>query len=1121
MSLFVVLWSFLLFAGGEATFETKYVNITETLSQDESIGGQNVDTTVFQLNVTFTMTNSFARWVDEVWDEEEDVEELADGVIDLGRKLADEDKRARYANKCLSGSVNRKKNKTKRCEKKPEKNKNIKFAALGSMDETPILEDYGAFYNRSFTEVVRETTDLEPESTIHSVLDATSSIEILLCGLAHLTLLVFYDEAAEEYEEFFQPYLQFFCRKYEEYSCSKYENYLCDDYEKANCRDPCVDIEQSPTMSPWPTVSPTTAAPTSHFTSRPTWEPPVTKPDVFFWGASEAFGGEGDDESTHPIKMDKTITDTAAGPGYSMILVDDGTVQAAGYIDSLPNYRGHLGLPLEDLTEGANSFQNISKVDDTTTGSVIEAPRFHKIYAGADQLSVGAMHSLLIDDEGVVWTMGSNSKGQLCLGDFEDRMIPTKVPMSGRIVSAAIGGQHTLLLHEQGFLFGCGSNENGQIGQGNSTINSSDPSTIYLPEPAETISSGLSHSLILTKKKIFVMGENDYGQLCASSHGKSVFYPSELTLFSNFARRDITSFSSIQSSSYLLFLDGSIVACGRNDFGQLGDGTYTDKISTGTLFLAPIRRLGVGPSSQSAFFIGYNNNAYATGLNDRGQLGSGDTENRDYMSKVTFKDNIYVERISAASDHAVSGSISLTTLKKLFYWGNPDSFGNSGASVDTSIPMQTGNIAADVSAGSSYSLILLQDGIAQSAGFVDSIEQYHGHLGLPIDDVIEGPNQLQTISQVYDTTNDIITTAPTFTRVYAGSDDLSPGAMHSLFIDEFGQVWTTGSNAKGQLCLGDNVDRMIPTKVPVTGRITKAAIGGQHTLLLDENGFVFVCGSNERGQIGLGENITEVNTLTLLDLVFVESISAGLDFSLIMSPYNGFVVTGSNSYGQLCANSGGETVFSLAQLSIENGLLKTWDVKSFEASKSSSYLLLNNGATIACGRNNAGQLGDGTNVDKISVYITLPAFIRGIGVGPSSESAFFIGNDGNTYAVGLNDNGQLGLGDTINRNNLTLVDFDEATSVEQISPSGNHVLCRGGVKDNTEVSPLDLELDIEPLELPFGVSKFPSSEIRSELAELTFDIPPMNNVQSSPNQSYAEKTVQFGTHLLIDEEGRL
>ena len=223
--------------------------------------------------------------------------------------------------------------------------------------------------------------------------------------------------------------------------------------------------------------------------------------------------------------------------------------------------------------------------------------------------------------------------------------------------------------------------------------------------------------------------------------------------------------------------------------------------------------------------------------------------------------------------------------------------------------MATGEVTSPISgdeeviaiaAGSKYSIVLLADGTAQAAGFINTIDDYHGHLGLRGSDVLQGENQFQTISSVFDAENNIVIDAPPFEMVFAGADQISsPGSIHSLLIDNEGQVWATGSNSKGELCLGDFDDRLIPTKIPLTGRIVSAAIGGEHTLLLHEDGTVYGCGSNEVGQIGLGSSVSAASDPTIIDgLGFVGSVSAGMGFSLFLSS-DGLFVTGNNFYGQL------------------------------------------------------------------------------------------------------------------------------------------------------------------------------------------------------------------------------
>lgn len=222
-------------------------------------------------------------------------------------------------------------------------------------------------------------------------------------------------------------------------------------------------------------------------------------------------------------------------------------------------------------------------------------------------------------------------------------------------------------------------------------------------------------------------------------------------------------------------------------------------------------------------------------------------------------------------------------------------------------------------------------------------------------------------------------------------------------------------------------------------------------MLLLEDGSVFGCGSNEVGQIGLGENVQASSDPTRIEGVgVVESLSAGLGFSLFKS-MDGLYVTGNNFYGQLCVNAAvGDNVMTPNRIidSVIDGTIIYIDtniVSTFEAIKSSSFILFKDGSVGACGRNNFGQLGDGKNADVVRTVIDpLPngVPIRKLGVGPSSESAFFVNDNGIAYATGLNDRGQLGVGDNVNRNSLTEVDFGGGTEIAQISAAGDHTLSR-------------------------------------------------------------------------------
>jgi alpha-tubulin suppressor-like RCC1 family protein len=142
-----------------------------------------------------------------------------------------------------------------------------------------------------------------------------------------------------------------------------------------------------------------------------------------------------------------------------------------------------------------------------------------------------------------------------------------------------------------------------------------------------------------------------------------------------------------KESSYFLFDDGSVGACGRNDGelydvplvfvrflhcmltlflcarypaneeGQLGDGSFVDKEKTSVEIPNDdiIYGLGSGASSQSVFFIA-KDTVYAAGTNDRYQLGIGEVGSKADPVEVKFNifTNMDIVKISSSGSHTVA-----------------------------------------------------------------------------------------------------------------------------------------------------------------------------------------------------------------------------------------------------------------------------------------------------------------------------------------------------------------------------------------------------------------------------------------------------------------------------------
>ena len=120
------------------------------------------------------------------------------------------------------------------------------------------------------------------------------------------------------------------------------------------------------------------------------------------------------------------------------------------------------------------------------------------------------------------------------------------------------------------------------------------------------------------------------------------------------------------------------------------------------------------------------------------------------------------------------------------------------------------------------------------------------------------------------------------------------------------------------------------------------------------------------------------------------------------------------------------------------------DTDKIMAGRESSYFLISTGTVKSCGRNDEGQLGDGTFVNnEFTTVENLENYkITHLGSGPSSQSAFFFGEDF-VLGVGANDRFQLGIGDIGSEVSTVVIMFDDLDTVAgitKISSSGSQTV---------------------------------------------------------------------------------
>ena len=155
-------------------------------------------------------------------------------------------------------------------------------------------------------------------------------------------------------------------------------------------------------------------------------------------------------------------------------------------------------------------------VDSVTGGDGPGGEKEKKIKV--TQVVVGYAHMLALTVEGVVYSWGCNSHGQLGLGDHKDRASPSLVSYLSeeeRVVAVAAGHLHSFAVTEMGELYSWGYNRDYQLGLGDILDRVLPTRVGGALEGARvtSVAGGGFHSLAVTSKgEVFSFGHNRWGQ---------------------------------------------------------------------------------------------------------------------------------------------------------------------------------------------------------------------------------------------------------------------------------------------------------------------------------------------------------------------------------------------------------------------------------------------------------------------------------------------------------------------------------------------------------------------------------------------------------------------------------
>ncbi len=339
--------------------------------------------------------------------------------------------------------------------------------------------------------------------------------------------------------------------------------------------------------------------------------------------------------------------------------------------------------------------------------------------------------------------------------------------------------------------------------------------------------------------------------------------------------RTVTGVDGVATGTAVLHVDAAVVpglaafGWGYNAFGQLGDGTTTDRldpVQVGTS--APWASIAAG--WQHTVAVRTDGTLWAWGFNASGQLGDGTTTDRSGPVQVGTATTW--ASVAAGAAHTVA----VRTDGSLWAWGD-NSSGQLGDGTTTSrlAPVRIGTATAwtSVSGGSDHSVAVRTDGTLWAWGLNSS-----GQLG-------DGT----TTSRLAPVR---IGTATTWASVAAG-------AVHTMAVRTDGTLWGWGYNGSGQVGDGTTTSRLAPVQVGTVTTWASVAASPSHTAAVRTDGTLWAWGDNGFGQLGDGSFTSRSAPIRVGTSTIWASVAAGADHTAGIRTDGTLWGWGYNGSGQL------------------------------------------------------------------------------------------------------------------------------------------------------------------------------------------------------------------------------
>ena len=595
--------------------------------------------------------------------------------------------------------------------------------------------------------------------------------------------------------------------------------------------------------------------------------------------------------------------------------------------------------------EHADTVYTVTAIGDSSTGSGDDTGDQASLASDHDKISAGPSHTCAIDVDGGLRCWGSDARGQLGDGGTtHDATTYTTSPSStpvdlgpGRTaVSVSAGTNHTCAILDNGDLkcwgwdaFAPPSNPH-DVSYGNGGAYRPTLYPVSISISGDQTCFLLNNGDLRCNPGFAVSGPFNHLNLYLS-------HPPGLGI--GLTAIDV----SVGDHHTCAILDNGLLKCwGRDDYGQLGDGSSTygrqsdgDPLGGPSVFpidLGPGRTaVAVSAGSLHTCAILDSGDVECWGLGASGQLGGTDPT------------------------HGANGTYPHTT--------EPSS---------TPIDLGAGRTAVAISGSGNHTCAILDDGDIKCWG-----ENSHGQIGNEGDPSVDY-SLPQTVSGGFSWVVASNAGASVDGSLFSySSDKLTAGHSHSCALRDDGQPFCWGSSQHGRLGIGEAQSDWYhfptPHQVLHPANVTSISAGSAHTCAIREDGSLICWGHDSYGQLGNGGNGFWDNSPgsqlsppldSALDLGpnrTALEVSAGHEHTCAILDTGDVKCWGKGDRGQLGSGAGGYR-YSIPSSVVDLGEDRTAVSLGKGSLADHACAILDNGDLKCWGRDDYGQIGDGGTI---------------------------------------------------------------------------------------------------------------------------------------------------------------